>query len=316
MSFQTPVWLVALALVPLAVAAYVWARRRRGARYAVRFPAVATLREAMGTAPGWERHIPAALALLAAGLLVVALARPRMSYSAPVHKGSVMLVTDHSGSMAANDVTPSRLAAAQAAANRFIDQLPATVRLGAVAFSSSADAAQAPVFNHAAARAIINGQTANGGTDTGGALQLALQLLHGSDRSHPPAVIVLLSDGAANAGPNPVTVGQQARQEHIPIFTVALGTPNGVLPSGNPFAPSVPVPPDPQLMQEIASVSGGRAFNAHSSDELSAIYHSLGTQLGSVTRQREITAVFAIAGLVVLVGAVGASVRWWGRVPA
>jgi Ca-activated chloride channel family protein len=314
MSFGSPVWLGALALVPIAVLAYV-AARRRSRRYAIRFPAVTTLREAVSVSRSWERHVPAGLALAAAALLVLALARPHITYSAPVQEASVMLVTDHSGSMAASDVTPSRLAAAEAAANRFIDQLPATVRLGAVAFSNSADAAQGPVSNHAAARAIIDGQTAGGGTDTGDALQLALQLLHGGAAHHPPAAIVLLSDGQANAGPDPVSVSRQARSDRIPIYTVALGTPSGTLPNPDPFAPAVSVPPDPQLMQQIAQVSGGRAFTAQSADELSSIYRGLGSRLGTVTRRRDITAPFAIAALVVLLVAAGASVRWWGRLP-
>jgi Ca-activated chloride channel homolog len=312
MSFTSPLWLLALALVPVAILLYVRARRRVR-RYAIRFPAVSTARAAVTATPSWERHLPAALALAAVVALVVALARPQMSYSAPVNEGSIMLVTDHSGSMAATDVTPTRLAAAVAAANRFIDQIPGSVRLGAIGFSTSPDAVQGPAANHAAARAIINAQSAGGGTDTGGALELALQLLHGSSAHHAPSEIVLLSDGAANLGPSPVTVAQLARREHIPIFTVALGTPNGVLQNPGPFAAPVPVPPDPQLMTQIAATSGGRAFSAQSSDELSSIYKDLGTRLGSVTRHREITALFAIAGLVLLAGAAGASVRWWGR---
>lgn len=312
MSFSSPIWLLALALIPLVVFAYVRARRRTQ-RYAVRYPAVSTLRQAVAASPSWERHLPAALALAAALALILALARPHLAYSAPVDEGSIVLVTDHSGSMAASDVAPTRLAAAVAAANRFIDQLPESVRVGAVAFSNSADAVQAPVANHAAARSIIDAQAAGGGTDTGGALDVALQLLHGSSPHHAPSEIVLLSDGAANAGPDPVSVSQQAKRAHIPIFTVALGTPNGVLQSPDPLQPSVPVPPDPQLMQQIAQASGGRAFDAQTADELSSIYNDLGTKLGSVTRHREVTAVFAIAGLVLLAGAAGASVRGWGR---
>jgi Ca-activated chloride channel homolog len=312
MSFSSPVWLLALALIPLVVFAYVRARRR-AQRYAVRYPAISTLRAAVAASPSWERHLPAGLALAASLVLILALARPHLAYSAPVDEGSIMLVTDHSGSMAASDVTPSRLSAAVAAANKFIDQLPGSVRLGAVAFSDSADAVQAPAANHAAARSIIDAQSAGGGTDTGGALEVALQLLHGSSPHHAPAEIVLLSDGAANAGPNPVSVSQQAKRDHIPIFTVALGTPNGVLQSPDPFQPAVPVPPDPQLMLQIAQTSGGRAFDAQTADELSSIYKDLGVKLGSITRHREVTAVFAIAGLVLLAGAAGASVRGWGR---
>ncbi|MGH2868134.1 MAG: VWA domain-containing protein [Solirubrobacteraceae bacterium] len=312
MSFGSPLWLLALGLVPLALAAYLRARRR-ARRYAIRFTAISTLRGAVASAPSWERHLPAALALAAVAVLAVALARPHAAYRAPVNEASLMLVTDHSGSMAANDVAPSRLSAAEAAANTFIDQLPRAVRVGAIGFASSPDAVQGAVTDHAAARAIINAQTANGGTDTGAALQLALALLHGGTAKHPPAAIVLLSDGAANAGPDPVTVARLAARERIPIYTVALGTAGGILPSPDPFGAPVAVPPDPQLMQEIATVSGARAFNARSADQLSSIYQRLGGQLSTVSRKRDITVVFAIGGLVLLLGAAAGSVRSSGR---
>jgi Ca-activated chloride channel family protein len=239
-----------------------------------------------------------------------------MSYSAPVDQASLMLVTDHSGSMAATDVSPTRLAAAERAANAFIDKLPAQARVGAVAFSDSPDAVQAPVGNHSAARAVIDGQSAGGATATGDALGVALELLHGSSAKHPPAAIVLLSDGAANAGVDALSMARLAARERIPIYTVALGTPGGTLTDpADPFGPTVPVPPDPQLMQAIARASGGRAFNAQTADELSSIYKRLGTQLGSVKRTREITAVFAVAGVVLLIGSAGATTRSSARLP-
>ena len=314
MSFGAPVWLASLALIPLAIAAAI-AARRRARRYAIRFPAVSTLQLAAGAGRSWQRHLPAAFALAAIAALALALARPHVSYSAPVEQASVMLVTDHSGSMAATDVQPTRLLAAERAANTFIDQLPGRARVGAVAFSDSPDAVQAPTTNHAAARAIIDGQSANGATATGDALELALQLLRGVDPKHPPSAIVLLSDGAANAGVDVSTVAREAARDKIPIDTVALGTPNGVLPNPDPLAPSQPVPPDPQLMQQIAQLSGGRSFNAQSADELSSIYKQLGRRLGSVTRKREVTAEFAIGGIAFLLLAAATSTRWSGRLP-
>ena len=314
MTFGSPLWLCALALVPAGLALYIRARRR-ASRYAVRFPAVSTLRAAVAAGPSWERHLPAAFALAAVALLAIALARPHVPYRVATNDASLMLVIDHSGSMAADDVQPSRLAAADAAANTFIDQLPGSVRVGAIGFGSSPDVVQAPVTNHSAARAVVDELSAGGGTDTGDALELALQLLHGASPKHAPAAIVLLSDGAANAGPDPVTVGRQAARDRVPIYTVALGTPGGVLGNAGPFGGPVAVPPDPQLMQEIAQVSGARAFNAQSADELSSIYKRLGSQLGTVGRRREITFAFAIAGLVALLAAAAGSVRWSGRLP-
>jgi len=315
MSFSAPLWLLALALIPAALALQARARRR-AQRYAVRFPAVATLREAVAATPAWERRLPAALMLAAVALLAGALARPHVTYRAPTNEASLMLVTDHSGSMAAKDVRPTRLAAAISAANTFVDQLPGTVRVGAIGFGSSPDVVQGPAANHNAARAIINSESAGGGTDTGDALQLALQLLLGATPRHAPAAIVLLSDGAANAGPDPVSVARQAARDRIPIYTVALGTPGGILTNPDPFGPpAVSVPPDPQLMAQIAQVSGARAFNAQSADQLSSIYKRLGSQLSTVSRKREITVVFAVAGLALLLTGAAASARLSGRLP-
>jgi Ca-activated chloride channel homolog len=314
MTFSSPLWLAGLALIP-AAAAIAIAARRRAKRYAVRYPAVSTLRLAAGAAAGRRRQVPAALALGAIAALVLALARPHVSYSAPVRAASVMIVSDESGSMAATDVLPTRMAAAERAANSFIDQLPSDARVGAIAFSSAPNAVQAPSVNHAAARALIDGQTAGGGTATGNALELALELLHGGRVKHPVSAIVLVSDGAANAGINVITVARQAAAEQIPIYTVALGTPNGTLPNPEPFAPPVSVPPDPQLMEQIAQASHGRSFDAQSADQLASIYRHLGTRLGSATRKREVTAEFAIGGLVLLLAAAATSSRWSPRLP-
>lgn len=226
-----------------------------------------------------------------------------------------MLVSDESGSMASTDVQPTRLAAAESAANTFIDELPAAARVGAVAFSSSVNAVQAPVTDHAAPRAVIDSQTAGGATATGNALQLALQLLDGSSAKHAAAAIVLLSDGAANAGLNVIAVAREAALDRIPIDTVALGTPDGTLPNPDPFGAALAVPPDPQLMAQIAATSHGRAFDAQTADQLSSIYKHLGTQLGSVTRKREVTAEFAIGGLALLLVAAATSTRWSSRLP-
>jgi Ca-activated chloride channel family protein len=314
MSFSSPVWLLALAFVPLALIAYDRIRRTPK-RYAVRYPAVANVQLAVGEVRTWQRHLPAALALTAIAALAFALARPHISYSAPRDQAAVMLVIDHSGSMSATDVQPTRLSAAQSAANTFISELPSSALVGAIGFGSSADGVQAPTSNHAAAAAVINNEVANGSTATGNALALALQLLHGSKPHHPPSAIVLLSDGDANAGQSPVSVAEQARQEKIPIDTVALGTPNGTLQSPDPFAAPVPVPPDPQLMAQIARASGGRTFDAQDAATLSSIYRHLGTQLGSVQRKHEVTAEFAAGGLLLLLLAVFGSIRFGARLP-
>jgi Ca-activated chloride channel homolog len=316
MSFASPLWLLGLLAVPLALAAHV-AAGRRARKYAVRFTAIPSLRLAAGTTPSWRKHLPAALALAALAVLVLALAKPQHSVAVPVRSASIMLVTDHSRSMEASDVSPTRLAAAERAAHTFLKQLPSSVRVGIVTFSSSADAVQSPTRNHDLVGEVIDHQVADGATATGDALQVALgQLARERSKSgtKPASAIVLLSDGATTTGTDPVQVAQTAKAQHIPIYTVALGTPDGVLPGGG-FQPDIPVPPDPQTLRLISETSGGRAFTAQDSDQLASIYRSLGASFGTRKAKREITASFAIGGLVLLLGAAATSRRWLGRLP-
>jgi Ca-activated chloride channel family protein len=316
MSFAASGWLLGLLLVPLAAAAYV-ASRHRAKRYAVRFTALPALKAAAGTVPAWRRHLPAVLALAALAALVLALAKPQKTVAVPVNRASIMLVTDHSRSMSATDVEPNRLAAAQRAARAFLDKLPSQVRVGAVAFSDAPDAVQAPSNDHDDARRIIDGQIADGATATGDALQVAIDALR-NDRQNgkrPPSAIVLLSDGKTTTGPEPVPIARLAGQLKIPIYTVALGTRDATVPNPNPFGTPLVVGPDPETLREISKVSGGKAYTAEDSDRLNSIYKALGSQLGTKKKLKEITSTFAIGGMLLLLGAGVASLRWAGRLP-
>jgi Ca-activated chloride channel family protein len=316
MSFATPIWLLGLALVPLALLAY-QVSRRRGSRYAVRYTAVPALRVAAGVVPAWRRHLPAALALAALAALVLALAKPQKTVAVPVERASIMLVTDHSRSMSATDVSPDRLSAAQRAARTFLNTLPDQVRVGAVAFSDTPDAVQAPSSDHDDARRIVDGQVADGATATGAALEVAIDALKNDKQNgkRPPSAIILLSDGKTTVPPDPVPVARTAGQLKIPIYTVALGTRDATVPNPNPFGTPLLVAPDPQTLRQIAQVSGGKAFTAEDSDSLKSIYKTLGSQLGTKTQKKQITATFAIGGLVLLLGAAVSSLRWAGRLP-
>src|SRR5262245_32083950 len=316
MTFANGAWLWALLLVPLAALAYA-ASRRRAKRYAVRFPAVSSLRLAAGTVPAWRRHLPAALALLALASLVFALAKPQTTEAVPVERASIMLVTDHSRSMSASDVEPTRLAAAQRAARAFLNKVPSQVRIGAVAFSDAPDAVQAPSSNHEDARRIIDGQVADGATATGDALQVAIDALKNDKQKgkRPPSAIILLSDGKTTVGPPPVDIARTAGRLKIPVFTVALGTRDATVPNPNPFGTPLVVAPDPETLRQISKVSGGKAYTAEDADRLNSIYKALGSQLGTKKQLKEITSRFAIGGLVLLFGAGLVSLRFAGRLP-
>lgn len=317
MSFASPLWLLALLLVPAALAA-AFAARKRARRYAVRFPAASTLALAAGAEPIWRRRLPPALALAALAVLVLAIARPRTTVAVPIRSATIMLVTDHSGSMSADDVQPSRLAAAQSAARAFIAELPKQARLGIVAYSDIADATQLPSTNHDLTRQIIDAESALGSTATGDALQVAIDALrqNGGQTASHDAAIVLLSDGKTTAGRDPIEIARQAGTLHIPIYTVALGKEGATLPNPNPYGPPVSVAPDPETLGAIAQASGGHAFTASDEGRLNSIYKTLGSRL-SVDRyeHREITAGFALGGLLLLVLAGAASLRMTGRLP-
>jgi Ca-activated chloride channel family protein len=313
MSFASPAFLSALALVPLVLAAHV-AARRRARRYAVRFPAVPTLAPLLPRVSSWRRRVPLALFLASLAALSLALARPHATVAVPREQASIVLVTDVSRSMMADDVAPSRLDAARSAAQRFLDEVPDEARIGAVAFSTEPHTVEAPTDDHGKIDELLDSLSPDGGTATGDALAAALNLVDKGPRAkRPPAAIVLLSDGETTTGRDPIGVAREARRLHIPIHTVALGTRGATIitPTGEP----VPVSPDPETMREIAKVSGGRTFQAENADDVSRIYKNLGSQVATKKEQREITAAFAAGGGILLAAAAAMGLRATARLP-
>jgi Ca-activated chloride channel homolog len=316
-NFGSPAVLLSLFAIPVIIGIYALAQRRRR-RYVVRFTAVPVLAGVMaaGGVSRWRRHLPAALLLAALAALLVALAKPQTTVAVPVEKASVMLVTDQSGSMRADDVAPSRLAAAQQAARDFLDKVPKELQVGAVSFSDVPQSVSPPTTDRDDVRSLIDGLVADGGTAAGDALQSALDAVDDAGvggKGRPPAAIILLSDGATTTGADPVEVAREAGKRDIPIYTVALGTPDGTVPGG--FGGSIPVPPDPETLRAISKASGGTAYTANDADQLSGVYENLGSRLGTKQEEREITAVFAGGGLILLLGAAFAGLRTTGRLP-
>ncbi|MCW3004921.1 MAG: hypothetical protein JWQ20_4219 [Conexibacter sp.] len=317
MTFASPIWLLALLALPLAMLA-LWASRRRATRYAIRFPAASTLALAAGAVPAWRRYVPAALALAAMAALAMALAKPEHTVAVPVQGASVVLVTDHSGSMSATDVEPDRLTAAEQAATTFLDQLPKATRVGVVTYSDGPDGSRAPTLDREVIKQTLNAQAAAGATATGEALQVALGALapNGRAAARPVSAIVLLSDGKTTTGRDPVEVARTAKRLKIPIYTVALGTPDATIPNPiSPLSPPIAVPPDPETLKQIADLSGGRAFTSDDAGQLRTIYRTLGSRLATKHQQREITGSFAIGGLILLVAAGLLSLPRVGRLP-
>jgi Ca-activated chloride channel homolog len=317
MSFREPVLLTALALVPLAVAAYALAQRR-GRRYATRYTNLDVLAGVAGRSP--TRHIPAALALLALAALAVAVARPERTVAAERPDGVVLLVTDTSSSMRATDVQPSRMSAAKRAGGTFVRSLPEEFRLGLVHFSSTAEQMVAPTIDRAPVLAAIAGLEAQGGTAMGDALATALR---SAQARYPdgegtlrrlPGAIVLLSDGANTHGEErPRAVARRAARARIPIHTVALGRADGLLRRRD--GQVVPVPPDNETLREVSRITRGRFYAAADVAKLREIYDELGTGVGRRDEKQELTAAFAGGALaLLLLGSMLGVVRS-GRLP-
>jgi Ca-activated chloride channel homolog len=316
MTFLHPVVLVALVAIPALIWWYAGQQRRR-VKAASAFVAPRLGASVAPSRPRWRRHAPMLVFALALAVLIVAAARPQRVVAVPINTASIMLANDTSGSMAATDVAPSRLRAAQRAATTFLANVPDSVRVGLVEFNTKVSVLQSPTSDHALVRSALAELRVTGGTAIGDAIRTSLRTLTSNKRpgvKQPPAAIVLLSDGASDVGSDPLTAAQQAAADHIPIYTVELGTAHGTVTEkrGNRTV-TVPVPPNPQQLGEIARISHGQAFTVTDATRLNTVYKRLGTELGHKKVKQEVTAGFAGGGLVLLLLGSVASLVWFGR---
>jgi Ca-activated chloride channel family protein len=255
-------------------------------------------------------------------------ARPAVARDVPREQATVILVIDTSGSMVANDVEPSRLAAAQEAVRRFVGKLPGRFRVGMIAFSSQARVAIPITDDRDLASQGLQHLVAFGGTALGDAIGRSVKLLQESARTGgvnvlppgakvPPAAIVLLSDGAQNRGRlQPIQAALQAKKLKIPIYTVALGTATGTIKiSDGGFTQVINVPPDPATLRQIALETGGQFYAAASSARLNAVYNSLASRLSTRREYTEATYLFLGGAALLLLGAGAASFAFLPRLP-
>lgn len=316
MSFASPLFLLALLALPLLIAWYVGQQRRRTVA-AGAFVAPALRPSVAPRPPRWRRHAPMLLFALALVALIAAAARPERVDVVPVTDGAIMLANDVSGSMRSTDVAPSRLGAAEVAAKRFLAKVPGAVQVGLMEFARTPTVLQSPTTDHALTANAFRALTTSGGTAVGVAIDTAIAELRGLPAIHgkrPPGAIVLISDGASNVGPTPLISARQAKADHIPIYTVSIGTAHGTITfQRGKQTVTAPVPVDPSQLRQIAQLSGGRWFSASNSGGLSSVYAHLAAALGHKHVHREITAGFAGVALVLLLAGSFLSLRWFGR---
>jgi Ca-activated chloride channel family protein len=326
-TFSHPWWLLALLVVAALVAGYLLLLRRRR-RDVVKFTNLELLDTVAPRRPGWYRHVPAAAMILALAVLVVAIAGPQADAKVPRNRATVVLVIDVSLSMQATDVAPTRLAAAQAAAKSFADQLTPGINLGLVSFAGTAAVLVSPTTDRTAVKQAVDGLKLSESTATGEAIFAALQSIDSFSRTvaasgtegPPPARIVLMSDGKQTVpGPDgendprgSFTAAKQAAAEKIPVSTISFGTDYGTIDiEGGRTRVAV----DDASMQQIASLSGGQFFTAASESQLRQVYSELGEQIGYETRQVDTSRPWLIGGAILLLLGLGGGIALGRRLP-
>lgn len=326
MSFESPVAFVALLAVPLAVVAYVAFQRSR-VRFGERFASTAMMPNVVDRTPGWRRHVPFAVFLLGLVTLLVGMARPHAMISTKRENATVVLVLDTSRSMSAIDVRPSRLAAAKAAARRFVDQLPKRFRVGVVEFSSQAGVVVPATRDRGEVDRALARLVPGGGTALGDGIVTAINVGQAVPRESgaagkpgdvPPASVVVFSDGIQEGGE--VTAAQavaRARALKVPISGVLVGTPYGIVrvPRVGGFVQFIRVPGDPSELRTISRLTKGHFWVGPRTADLRPIYRELGSRLGTVRKPTEVTFAFAIGAVALLLVGGSLSAAWLRRVP-
>jgi Ca-activated chloride channel family protein len=344
MRFEWPLMLLGLLAIPAVVAGY-WFVQRRRSRYAVTFTNLEVLASVAGTIPRRRHLIPAILALLALTAALAALARPSMPMSVGREQASIVLTVDISGSMRATDVKPTRLGAAQEAIRHFLNKLPGQYRVGLVTFSTEAYVASPLTRDRKLVLAAVDSMYTGRGTALGDGLARSVELVQTApnpedapapaqaptetaDPDHPLSAILLLSDGAQTTGLlEPRDAAERAKSYGIPVFTIALGTPDGYVDGGGGgFGGGFggggggggfrrPVPPDPATLAKIAEITGGEAFETTSDARLNQVYEDMASRFGKKTEWREATSLFLGAAALLAIAGGLLSMLWGQRLP-
>jgi Ca-activated chloride channel family protein len=338
MSFIWPPMLLSLLLIPVGLLAYRFIGGRRRRRLARAYGPAALARSAGERPSRPARIIPAALIVGGLAVLGVALARPQAVVALPRVQGTVILAFDISGSMAATDIAPTRIAAAKAAAKDFVANQPSGISIGVVAFSDAGVSVQVPTTDQGPVLDAIDRLVPQKGTSVAAGITASLNAIKVAEQGpyannyygnaspaptasptpvpagyHAPAVIVLLTDGENNEQPDPLSLAQVAANQGIRVFTVGIGSAAGTDLDVNGV--HVHTSLNEAELQQIAQITGGTYFNATDAQQLKSIYDNLDTELVATPELTELTSVFAAASLLMLLAGAAASLLLLGRMP-
>jgi Ca-activated chloride channel family protein len=344
MTFIWPTALLLLVVVAGLAVLYVLAQRRRN-RYALRYANLSLVREAIGKGPGWRRHVPPVLFIIALAFMAVAVARPQAVVAVPSQEGTVILAIDVSGSMLAEDMKPNRMEAAKAAARAFVEKQSESVKIGVVSFSGDASIVQSPTSDKTLVIAAINRLRAQRATAIGRAILVSLDAIaenQGSEEDlpssilqqgqpgatarptatplpaylqgqHSSASIILMSDGQNNQFPPPLDVIDQAVSRGVRVYTIGVGSATGAIVRLQGRAVRTAL--DETTLKKIAEVTDAQYFNANTEADLRAVYENLTTQLVVRNEKTELTAYATLAAAILAVFAGAFSLLWFNRLP-
>ena len=319
--------LFSLLLVPIFILGYLRAQRRRREAH-VALGTLGVPQDQSGRSLGRRRYIPAGFFLAGMTLMLLAGARPQMKISLPRVEGTVILGFDVSGSMLAEDMEPSRMEAAKAAAQAFVEDQPATIRIGVVAFGNGGLIVQAPTHDPGEVPAAIERLSPEGGTSLGQGIFTALNAIAGKPialdpeafeegipelelEAFPSAAIVLLTDGENTNQPDPIAIAEIAAESGVRIYTVGIGSEEGSVIEIDGF--NLVTRLNEPLLEEIAMTTNGTYYFAEDEDALREIYQNIDLQLTVRGEQMEVTAIVAgVSALLLLIGST-LSMLWIGR---
>lgn len=344
MNLLWPGFLFLLGLIPIIIGIYIWMMRRRR-RYAVRYSSLSLVRAALPQQSPWRRHLPMALFLLALASLVMAVGRPTATVIVPSGQATIVLAMDISGSMCSTDIAPNRLLAAEEAALSFIRSQRANTQIGVVVFAGFAEIIQSPTRDQDALERAIRSLNTARRTAIGSGILKSLDAIAEVDENVPPSdrgafggstltpvtpgtyaphIIVLLTDGASNAGPWPLDAAQQAADRGIRVYTIGFGTSEGApfafcdepftgnffgggsFGGGGGFRRGI----DEETLMQIAELTDGEYYSATSASELDEVFQGLPTYLITKQETMEISVWFAAIGAVLAAAAFLLAMLW------
>ena len=314
-EFLRPERLWLLLIVPVIGVLFVILANRRSLRSGTR--PKTRLDRVIPRDAAWKRYLSVTLALLSLVSLIVAYAMPKDYGYEPRDRATVVVTLDVSISMRATDVEPSRWDAARLAAKEFVQSLPPRFNVAVVAFAGTAQLVAPPTVDRGAVLRAIDALELEPATAIGEGIYASLRALDlvppdpDNREELPPAAIVLLSDGSTNIGRDSTGAAQAAKQEGVPVYTIAYGTESGYV-EENGRRQRVPV--NHAEMASVARESGGKKFSAESSSQLREVYDAISHAVGYERVYIEVTDRYAgfalLFAVLAALGVISLGARW------